>query len=1468
MVPDFPDDSAAGSVDTPRPNHKAGLHRPASVHILEHQTHSDDEAEKRIPKRSKSSEIPAFPDDVVSSPELTWMVNESADEDPTSTSYFRRDQETSLSLNQSTPLQAPQSPTPEQLLKYILEGTWGDSTVTEPPKEDDWAASPPFPPRLQEAPTSPPSPTVSPLSPAASTLSASPSPTASPSPLPAAESPIIRKTTAQGALNQLVPTSPFPAADTDDPPSPAPPKIPRSALPKSEIFMNDLQRWQSRLPSRLAVQAVSPPMSAHDDSSSTSLELSAPSPMIAILHSIQLDSELKCARIQDLVALARAGPIEKFIREILDYLRHSPCDEVAFWALLQCFVNHTSATLKSLHLKDIRILFDRADNYVRHELAAGFLHKVVGYKERFSVESGLMEVYTLLRLLQSYQNCSTVEDIKDCRLRDWICQYWIQFPKTRLWKLSRCPGHHRYQQERHLAPANFDTVEICLHWIDQIETPIETKLYPFRTLKVLCQDSSERIKLANELYTAKNCYWILCSWLEMIWKHKESYCSRDLQFVLCLLGDPIQWRLLLLCIFKSSLHKPEMLMKIWSCLLAYCWGPEFAPDCLEEIVGDSSSTNDHGSRSSDFVPLYSFMAAFLQSILDLYQDDTTDPLAQRRRPVCLGFVESAIRLVAAKASTPANTQDAIQLLLHLILTGPYPLYQHEECSGFIQSIIPCLESIEFVCMASESVRGSITQLLKSTRRLCLDIVQRKSRMQQLKERTLAAAPSVAIDSSLIYESPSMVDRSQAPSGARPLPDAMLVVDHARPVGNKTTVESEKSGPFTNPELDQSSHQAKPETELPDSPVRNETTEALVVPAAPIYRNSFVAQETERNLIGAFLETHKSLVKSQESIMQRQQAWLEAFVSMAVRPKFATSLPDLREIKALVAQLPRETRKQIEELGLPAPVQQTITPQVVLPNTIQIHHTHEAPLPPEMPVVTETASRTEIIARPASGVAGPSRSEPARQNRESELVSSTPRPLGEGSSERPRWPPLRTNGTFTHVTVQPPPALRSQFQPRSNFQFPLEEPLQDLWTGDTISDWAALAAEVPIAPLAPVKDAALNRCLAIPLPWPKRLRDESKRVAVKRKESGPGLRNIGNTCYANAFLQALFLTTTFVVNLFRFELPPNENETKESVAFGENPKILSELQTLFAALLISKRSEVDPTNLMNHVSDLLFPRGTHHDSSEFGRYLMTSLGGYEKPLIHTIFTGKIRNHIQCLTCNTISERDEAIHDLSLFLPETSASKKKHKHAPLSVEKLINDMLMPETMDGADSYQCDTCRSKRRAQKWMTIVSPPHHLMVNLNRFKWNTKKQEKEKVHQSIYLNPRIVFSGYPYVLYAAVMHKGKTPNSGHYYTIGGLSEPLYAPDALRAINDMGASESEISPHDVRHPLTYRFDDHKVTLINKNHLACDVLAERSLDENLESETPYVIFYRCLVPRASPVIEIPRKLRRKIKRAEDI
>ncbi|XP_077623697.1 ubiquitin carboxyl-terminal hydrolase 35 [Crocuta crocuta] len=179
-----------------------------------------------------------------------------------------------------------------------------------------------------------------------------------------------------------------------------------------------------------------------------------------------------------------------------------------------------------------------------------------------------------------------------------------------------------------------------------------------------------------------------------------------------------------------------------------------------------------------------------------------------------------------------------------------------------------------------------------------------------------------------------------------------------------------------------------------------------------------------------------------------------------------------------------------------------------------------------------------------------------------------------------------------------------------------------------------------------------------------------RLMAKSDTGKIGLINLGNTCYVNSILQALFMASDFRHCVLRL----TENNSQP---------LMTKLQWLFAFLEHSQRPAISPENFLSASWTPWFSPGTQQDCSEYLKYLLDRLHEEEKTgtricqklkqssspsppeeppgpsptSVEKMFGGKIVTRIRCLHCLNVSSREEAFTDLSLAFPPAERCRRR-------------------------------------------------------------------------------------------------------------------------------------------------------------------------------------------------------------------
>ncbi|XP_062577583.1 ubiquitin carboxyl-terminal hydrolase 35-like [Saccostrea cucullata] len=273
--------------------------------------------------------------------------------------------------------------------------------------------------------------------------------------------------------------------------------------------------------------------------------------------------------------------------------------------------------------------------------------------------------------------------------------------------------------------------------------------------------------------------------------------------------------------------------------------------------------------------------------------------------------------------------------------------------------------------------------------------------------------------------------------------------------------------------------------------------------------------------------------------------------------------------------------------------------------------------------------------------------------------------------------------------------------------------------------------------------------------------------TQRSETGKtGLFNLGNTCFMNSILQALFMCDSFRRDTLSYQASPDQ-------------PVISQLQQVFAFLSQTQRPAYAPMTFSRMTRPSWFVAGHQQDCSEYLRYLLDQIHEQERTrqkkeklakeladsenqateetatdtdscdkksvitsLIEDHFGGIMVTTVTCLNCKTQSSRKEEFSDIPLAFPEykpiitqESGDKTKPETEPKTQCLHLNDLLQyylkPERLTGDNQYFCDKCESLQDGERRISIVQPPEHLIVTLLRFSYDPKIHARSKIFQEV-----------------------------------------------------------------------------------------------------------------------------------------
>ncbi|RKP03917.1 hypothetical protein CXG81DRAFT_8957, partial [Caulochytrium protostelioides] len=276
--------------------------------------------------------------------------------------------------------------------------------------------------------------------------------------------------------------------------------------------------------------------------------------------------------------------------------------------------------------------------------------------------------------------------------------------------------------------------------------------------------------------------------------------------------------------------------------------------------------------------------------------------------------------------------------------------------------------------------------------------------------------------------------------------------------------------------------------------------------------------------------------------------------------------------------------------------------------------------------------------------------------------------------------------------------------------------------------------------------------------------------------GPGLRNLGNTCFLNAVLQCLAHTAP-LANLLLSQRH-SQTCTRRATAFCLLCTFERHVVASFGkgARSGAAGGVLDPRAIAGRIRLIAkqMRPGNQEDAHEFLRYFLEHLhrdgsgthgssdpASRDASIVRTIFGGAVRSTVTCMRCKTPSHTYDPIMDLSLDI----------QHAD-SVARALRSFTRIERLVGANQYRCAPCKALRDATKQVTLAEAPRILTLQFKRFDFAFGRGHGGgKINRHIAFETALDVGPYLshapaacwYDLYGVVVHAGHSPNSGHYY---------------------------------------------------------------------------------------------------------
>ncbi|KAJ3295903.1 Ubiquitin carboxyl-terminal hydrolase 42 [Rhizoclosmatium sp. JEL0117] len=272
-------------------------------------------------------------------------------------------------------------------------------------------------------------------------------------------------------------------------------------------------------------------------------------------------------------------------------------------------------------------------------------------------------------------------------------------------------------------------------------------------------------------------------------------------------------------------------------------------------------------------------------------------------------------------------------------------------------------------------------------------------------------------------------------------------------------------------------------------------------------------------------------------------------------------------------------------------------------------------------------------------------------------------------------------------------------------------------------------------------------------------------------AGPGLQNLGNTCFLNSTLQCL----TYTPPLALYLLSRSHSQKCRQTTFCTFCELEKHVMRSLSGM--RGKNTITPKSIVGRLKSIAkhFRVGRQEDAHEFLRYFIDSLQnsclvGFEKldhkqketTVIHQVFGGYTQSRILCTVCKEPSCTIEPCLDISLEVKNCG-----------SVEKALARFTKTESLTGDNKYRCSKCKTLVDATKQMTILEAPKILVLQLKRFEFGGFSMfGGGKISKMITFPEKLDIQPYMfktkkkvlYELYGVLVHAGGSCNSGHYFS--------------------------------------------------------------------------------------------------------